>query len=147
MLDAAHLLSAGAIGFARGLNDTPKILALALAAKAVAAPVGVPLIGAAMALGGVLHARKVAETMAHKITALNAGQGFVANLTSAALIIGASRFGLPVSTTHVSASALFGIGLLNRTARRRTILGILTAWVTTLPVGAALGALSYAALR
>jgi PiT family inorganic phosphate transporter len=147
VLDGLHFLSAGAIGFARGLNDTPKILALALAAQALRADLGVPLIGAAMALGGVLNARKVAETMSHKITTLNAGQGLVANLTSAGLIIGASRLGLPVSTTHVSASALFGIGIVGGGARGKVIGGILGAWVTTLPVGAALGALGYLALR
>lgn len=145
-LDSLHFLSAGAIAFARGLNDTPKILALALSAMAVGAPFGVPLIGAAMALGGVLNARRVAETMAKKITPLSAGQGFVANLTSAVLIIGASRFGIPVSTTHVSTSAIFGIGILNRGARRKTIASILTAWVTTLPAGAAMGAVAYALL-
>jgi PiT family inorganic phosphate transporter len=49
---------------------------------------------------------------------------------------------MPVSTTHVSCGALFGIGILTRQAQTGTILRILTAWLTTLPVGAALGALS-----
>jgi PiT family inorganic phosphate transporter len=47
---------------------------------------------------------------------------------------------LPVSTTHVSVGALFGIGLVSRTARWRAVLTILLAWVTTLPLGAALAA-------
>jgi PiT family inorganic phosphate transporter len=51
-----------------------------------------------------------------------------------------------VSTTHVSVGSLFGIGLVTGTARRRTILSILVAWVTTLPTAAALGLLAYAAL-
>jgi PiT family inorganic phosphate transporter len=145
-LDVFHFLSAGAIAFARGLNDTPKILAIALAAHATGVTVGVPLIGLAMALGGVLNARKVAETMSHKITPLTAGQGVIANVTSAVLIIGASRAGLPVSTTHVSSSAIFGIGVVNRSARWKVIASILAAWVSTLPVGAVLGGLAYLAL-
>jgi PiT family inorganic phosphate transporter len=84
--------------------------------------------------------------MAHKITRLNAGQGFVSNLTAAALVLGASRLGLPVSTTHVTTGGLFGIGLVTGTARRKQIAVILAAWATTLPLGAALGALSYLAL-
>ena len=40
------------------------------------------------------------------------------------LVAGASRLGLPVSTTHVAVGALFGIGLINGTARARTILTI-----------------------
>jgi PiT family inorganic phosphate transporter len=58
----------------------------------------------------------------------------------------ASRLGLPVSTTHVSVGSLFGIGLVNGTARRKTILSILIAWVTTLPTGAGLGLAIYALL-
>jgi len=146
-LDGLHFLSAGAVSFARGLNDTPKIFALLLAAKAVGSEVGLPAIGAAMALGGLLNSRKVAETMAHKITTLELGQGLVANLTTAALVLGASRLGVPVSTTHVSTGGLFGIGLVTGTARWRTIATILTAWGTTLPLGALLGALALLALR
>lgn len=147
LLDGLHFASAGAICFARALNDTPKILALCLAARAVGAPVGVALVGVAMAVGGVLQARRVAETMANKIAPLDAGPSFVANLTTAALVIAASRAGLPVSTTHVATSGIFGIGVLQRTARPRVIAGILTAWITTLPLGAALGALAYLAAR
>jgi inorganic phosphate transporter, PiT family len=145
-LDAMHFLSAGAICFARALNDTPKILALCLSAKALGGSVGLPLFGAAMAVGGLVNARKVAETMAKKITPLNTGQGLVANLTSAVLVVVASRAGMPVSTTHVSTSAMFGIGIINRSADRKTILHIVTAWLTTLPAGAAVGALAYVVL-
>jgi PiT family inorganic phosphate transporter len=50
-----------------------------------------------------------------------------------------------VSTTHVSVGALFGIGLVSGTARPRTVLTILLAWVTTLPLAAALAAAFYTA--
>jgi PiT family inorganic phosphate transporter len=142
-LDTLHFVSAGAICFARALNDTPKILALCLTVKALGVSIGLPVIGAAMAMGGLLNARKVAETMAKKITSLTAGQGVVANVTTALLVIVASRAGLPVSTTHVSTSAMFGIGIVNRSAQRRTILQIVAAWLTTLPAGALIGAVAY----
>ena len=45
---------------------------------------------------------------------LNPGQGFTANLVTSFLVILASRFGVPVSTTHVSVGSLFGIGLIMR---------------------------------
>lgn len=133
--------------FARALNDTPKIVGILIGARAVGANVGLGSVGLAMAIGGVLGARKVAETMSKKIVSLNAGQGFVANLTTAALVIAASRFSLPVSTTHVATGGLFGIGAVTGTARWRTAVTILLAWVTTLPVAAALGALMMLAFR
>jgi PiT family inorganic phosphate transporter len=146
VLDVAHYLSGGAVGFARGLNDAPKIVALMLAAEAVPAGWGLALVSLVMAVGGLLNARCVADTMSKRITRMNPGQGFTANLVTSALVAGASRLGLPVSTTHVSVGALFGVGVVNGTARLRTVLTILLAWVTTLPLGAALAAAFYALL-
>ncbi|MBI4230216.1 MAG: inorganic phosphate transporter [Planctomycetes bacterium] len=137
-LDRLHFLSAGAVSFARGINDTPKIAVLIFAGVALPRSMGLLLVGIAIALGGILHARRVTETMSHRITAMNHGQGFTANLVTAFLVIFASRWGLPVSTTHVSCGSLFGIGMATRLARRRTILGILSAWAITLPVAALL---------
>lgn len=143
VLDGAHYLSAGAVGFARGLNDTPKIVALLIGAQALAPNVGLAVVAVVMAVGGVLNARRVAETLSQKITRMNPGQGFTANLVTAALVLTASRFGLPVSTTHVSVGSLFGIGVVNKTANRSVILTILLAWLTTLPLAALLGAMTY----
>jgi len=141
-LNGAHALGAGAVSFARGLNDTPKIVALLIAAEALELRSGMILVGLAMACGAVLHGRKIAETMAHKIAPMNHGQGFVANLVTAGLVLGASRFGMPVSTTHVSCGSLFGIGAATGQARWRMIGGVLLAWVVTLPLSAALAALA-----
>jgi PiT family inorganic phosphate transporter len=148
-VDVVHTLSGAAVCFARGVNDTPKIAALLLATGGAAATGGVAvswklaLVALAMAAGGLLQARKVAETMSNRITDLNTGQGLTSNLVTAALVLGASRFGVPVSTTHVSCGSIFGIGIASRTARWKTIGQIVLTWVTTLPLGAALGALLY----
>jgi PiT family inorganic phosphate transporter len=143
-LDFVHFLSAGSVGFARGLNDTPKIVALLLMIKTFDIKLGMLLVAGAMAIGGLLNARKVAITMSKRITPLNPGQGLTANLVTSALVILASRFGLPVSTTHVSVGSLFGIGLITREANRRVVSGILTSWVLTLPIAAILSAAFYA---
>lgn len=50
------------------------------------------------------------------------------------LVLGASRLGVPVSTTHVSVGAIIGIGVVARRAHAKMVLQILTAWVTTLPL-------------
>ncbi|MFM8274391.1 MAG: inorganic phosphate transporter, partial [Gemmata sp.] len=142
VVDGLHFLSGGAVGFARGLNDTPKIVALLLAGEAVHPTLGLAAVALVMAVGGVLNARRVAETMSRKITQMSPGQGFTANLVTALLVAGASRLGLPVSTTHVSVGSVFGIAAVNRRARVRTVLAILVAWATTLPTGAALAAVA-----
>ena len=67
MLDAAHYGSAGVVSFARGLNDTPKIVALLLAVEGLALAHGLLAVAVAMAVGGLLNARRVAETMSRKI--------------------------------------------------------------------------------
>jgi PiT family inorganic phosphate transporter len=147
LLDGLHYLSGGAVGFARGLNDTPKIVALLLAGEAVNPTVALVLAAGVMAVGGLLNARRVAETMSRKITRMSPGQGFAANLVTSSLVAGASRLGLPVSTTHVAVGSLFGVGLVSGTARARMVLTIVLAWVTTLPLGATLAAAAYLILR
>lgn len=143
IVNALHFISAGAVSFARGLNDTPKIVAVLIASRAVGMHAGISLIACTIAVGGIVGARRVAETMSNKITTLNAGQGTMANLATAGLTLIASCFGLPVSTTHVSTGSLFGIGIATRSVRQSTLISILIAWVTTLPLGAALGGLTY----
>jgi len=143
LLDGLHFLSAGAVSFARGLNDAPKIAALLLVASAFEVRSAILAVTIAMAIGGLLSARKVAETMSHKITDMNRGQGFAANLSTALLVTTASYHGLPVSTTHVSVGSLLGIGAVTRQAKWKPVLGVLLSWVITLPCAAASAAIAY----
>ena len=78
---------------------------------------------------------------------METGQGLAGNLATSALVMMASRLGLPVSTTHVSVGSLLGIGVTRRRLQWRTAGAIFLAWVTTLPVAAALGAMSMLLLR
>jgi PiT family inorganic phosphate transporter len=100
-------------------------------------------VGVVIAVGGIGSAKRVAETMSRKITPMNHGQGFAANLITGIVVIAASCLGMPASTTHVSCGALFGIGLVTRQGHIGTIMKIVGAWITTLPLGAALGAASF----
>jgi inorganic phosphate transporter, PiT family len=147
LLDALHFLSAGAVSFARGLNDTPKIAALLLVASALDIRWGLVAVAVAMAAGGLLNSRRVAETMSHKITGMNPGQGFAANLSTALLVTTASLHGMPVSTTQVSVGSLLGMGIVTRQAKWQPVLGVLASWVITLPGAALCSALAYLALR
>lgn len=146
-LDALHYLSAGAASFARGLNDTPKMVALLLVANRFDIHWGFVAVALTMALGALLDADRVAETLGKKVTDMNPGQGFAANLATALLVSTASFHSLPVSTTHVSVGALLGIGIITRRAKWRMVGQILLCWVITLPCAALLAALAYGLAR
>jgi PiT family inorganic phosphate transporter len=147
LLDWGHLASASTVGFARGLNDTPKLLGLLVSVDLVSLKVGVASVAAAMALGGLVAARRVAETLAKKITPMSAAQGFSANVATALLVASASHLSLPVSTTHVSTGGIFGIGASGRGLRRRMAAEVVLAWLATLPTALALGLGAMWALR
>jgi PiT family inorganic phosphate transporter len=146
-LDFGNFVSAGAVSFARGLNDTPKIVALSWAVSALETQWSIVCVATAMAAGGLVHSRKIAETISKRITSMDPEQGFLANVVTSLLVIFASKWGLPVSTTHISCGALFGIGIANGRAHWQMIRTILLAWLLTLPVAAVLSALSYWLLR
>jgi PiT family inorganic phosphate transporter len=140
LVDVAHYASGAAVSFARGLNDTPKIVGLLLVFEALQVHVSALVVAAAMALGGWLNSRKVAETMSKKVSSMNDGQALTANLVTAFLVIFASRFGMPVSTTHVSVGSISGIGIVNGSADKGVISSILMSWLLTLPIAAILSA-------
>ena len=96
-----------------------------------------------IAIGALVDSRRVAETLAKKITEMNPAEGFVASLVTAGLVSTASLHSWPVSTTHVSVGALLGIGIVNRRAHWNKAVEILVAWLSTVPCGAVLSALVY----
>ncbi len=146
-LDIAHFASAGAASFARGLNDTPKMAALLLIAPSFSTKYAMLFIGIVIAIGAMLDAKGVAETLGKKVTSMTPGQGFAANLVTAILVTTASFHSLPVSTTHVSVGSLLGMGASTKQAKWRKVIEILLAWITTVPCAATLAAVVYTILR
>ncbi len=142
-LDRLHYLSTGAASFARGLNDTPKIVALLLVMPSLDMRWGFLAVAVTIAVGGLLDADRVAETLGKQVTSMNPGQGFAASLVTAGLVTTASFHSMPVSTTHVSVGSLLGIGATTRQAKWRKVGEILLAWVSTVPCAAILAALAY----
>ncbi len=135
--DFVHCMSGAAVCFARGLNDTPKMAAI-LVVSGLAGLSSVMAIGIAMVIGGILTARRVAKTMSEDITSMTHIEGLSANLVTSSLVILASKYGLPVSTTHVSCGALFGLAAGNGRGKLKTIFTILLSWISTLPLAAIL---------
>ena len=147
ILDSLHFISSGAVSFARGLNDTPKIAAIMLIGNVISPSVSIGLVAAFILIGGLIYSKKVAEKMSNDITEMNDGQGFTANLVTSLVVIFASKLGMPVSTTHVSCGALFGIGAVTKKAHWNSIFKIILSWVITLPVAIALGFISFKILN
>ncbi len=136
LLDSLHYLSAGVVSFARGLNDTPKIVGLLVIINTLDIKWGMIAVAITIAMGGLLNAKKVGVTISKKITPMNSGQGFTANLITGLLVTTASIHGLPVSTTHVSVGSIFGIGTATKKADNKMISKILLSWLLTLPIAA-----------
>ena len=135
ILDGLHYLSSGLVCFSRGLNDTPKIAALLLIGSRFDLNITIIVVSIAMAIGGLVHSKRIAVTMGEKVTQMNPGQAFTANLVTGLMVLVASRLGVPVSTTHVSCGSIFGIGISNKNIDLKVLSHIILAWVTTLPLG------------
>jgi inorganic phosphate transporter, PiT family len=146
-LNTLHYASAACICFARGLNDTPKLVALLLATKALGLSASFGAVAVAMALGGWLNAKKVASTMSKNLVPLGETQGLAANVVTALLVISASKFGLPVSTTHVSVGSISGVGFAAGEVRTSELGKIVLSWVITLPCAAGIAALAITSSR
>lgn len=140
LADSLHLLTSGLTSFARGMNDAPKIAALLVGTSLLSGMNTSTLFGfvaIAMAAGSLLGGRKVLSTLSEKITPMDGLEGFTANFGASALVTAATFFGLPLSTTHVTTSAIVGIGVSSRGhANWRVVRDILLAWLVTLPAAA-----------
>jgi len=141
--DTLHFISSGLVSFARGLNDTPKIVAFLLVIEAFDVKYGMLAVALGMAIGGILQSRKIAEVMSNKLCDIDKNTGLTANLITSFLVIFASRLGMPVSTTHVSVSSIYGAGAVKGQAHHSIFGGIFASWVITLPVAAVTAGLVY----
>ncbi len=146
----AQILSSAYMAFSHGGNDGQKtigVIALALFAYGggvgtLEIPLWVKLVSAlAMGLGTASGGWRIIRTMGQRITALKPVNGFAAETAAGTVIEVATRFGIPISTTHAISGAILGVGATRRlSAVRWGVAGrIVTAWVLTIPSCFALG--------
>ncbi len=161
-----QLVSAAIYSLSHGFNDAQKTMGIIFALlmsvpslQAYATHDGRPdshqiawwiiiSCGLAIALGTYLGGWRVVKTLGHRVTKLQPYGGFCAETGGGATILVLSQMGIPVSTTHTITGAIFGVGLLRGTSAVRWQVGrdIVTAWVLTLPVSAAMAAALFAIL-
>src|SRR4051812_8502886 len=150
-----QVVSGGMLALAHGTNDAQKtmgIIPLALSAHGAIASDNFPVpawvvvsAATAIALGTYSGGWRIIRTMGSRIIKMDTAQGFSAQGAGAAVILAASHYGYPLSTTHVIASSVMGAGAAKRvSAVRWGVAGnIAVAWVLTLPAAAVFGAAVY----
>jgi PiT family inorganic phosphate transporter len=149
-----HWLTSGTTSFARGMNDAPKMVAIALATAVFPASdirfqtAAFVVVTLGMVAGSWVGGRRVTRVLAEGITPMSHREGFVANLVTALLVGPGAALGLPMSTTHVSSGAIIAVGTENASrVQWKTVREMLLAWMVTLPAAAFLGILFYSLLH
>jgi inorganic phosphate transporter, PiT family len=147
-----QLLSAALYSFAHGTNDAQKtmgIIAGVLVAsgyqKTFHVPIWVILAAhGAIALGTMSGGWRIVHTMGSRLTKLKPRGGFCAEAAAAVSILFATFLKQPVSTTHVIAGSIAGVGSIQRfrAVRWGIAINIVWAWVLTIPAAAVLAALA-----
>ena len=152
-----QLLSAGLMSFSHGSNDAQKamgIITLALLSSGQIDTLDVPTwvklsCATAMGLGTAAGGWKIIKTMGGKIVKLEPINGFASDLNSALVIFSATFLHLPVSTTHVVAGSIMGVGSVKRVSAVRwgVARSMVFAWFITIPFSAAASAAIYLLLK
>ncbi len=156
-----QLFASGLMALSHGLNDAQKtmgVITLALVTGGVLVmpegkfyiPIYVKLICAfTMAMGTMSGGWKIIKTMGSKIIKLKPISGAAADFSSSSIVLIASIFGIPLSTTHVVSTSIMGVGTAIKGSGVRTniISNIVTAWVLTIPCCIIMSLIIYSVLK
>ncbi len=158
-----QVASAAAMAVSHGMGDAQKtmgVMTMALVASglhqgdasgAFIVPMWIKLSAAtAMAIGTAAGGWRIIKTVGEKmVTGMQPVHGFAAETAGAAVILTASHFGWPVSTTHCISSSIMGVGSArsNRSLRFGVLQKIFLAWTFTLPISALAGGMFYYVLH
>jgi inorganic phosphate transporter, PiT family len=152
-----QLLSAGLYSLGHGGNDAQKTMGIITGLlvttgylKTFEVPFWVEILCyAAIALGTMFGGWRIVKTMGSKITKLQPFGGFCAESAGAITLFATTAAGIPVSTTHTITGAIMGVGATKRlSAVKWGVAGqIIWAWVLTIPLAAAMSALTFLLVR
>ena len=139
-----QIFTAALQAFSHGTNDAQKsmgIITMALVSygylKTMTIPLWVQLLCAmAMAFGTSIGGWRIIKTVGTQIMQLKPVNAVAADLSSALIIQCATKFGLPVSTTHVISSSIMGVGAASRIKGVKWSTGkkMVAAWFITIPI-------------
>jgi PiT family inorganic phosphate transporter len=152
-----QLLSAAIFSYSHGTNDAQKTMGIitgVLFTTSMIPTLSVPVwvifaAHTAIGLGTLSGGWRIVHTMGSRLTRLKPRGGFAAETAAALSILFSSELGMPVSTTHVIAGAIAGVGSIRRTKAVRWGIAttILWAWLFTIPASAMVGAICLFVIR
>ena len=153
-----QVFTASAFAFSHGSNDIANaigpfaavidVLKTGQVNDEAAVPVAVMIaMGVALISGLWFIGRFVIQTVGSGLTQMHPSSGFAAELAAAAVVMGSSILGLPVSSTHILIGAVLGVGIVNKAANWNLMKPIALAWVITLPAAAVIAAITVSVLR
>jgi PiT family inorganic phosphate transporter len=153
-----QILSGGLLSLAHGTNDAQKTMGIITLALVANGNIGgnadtptwvIASAATAIALGTYSGGWRIIKTVGTRIIKMDSAQGFAAQSSGAAVILAASHFGYPLSTTHVISGGVMGAGAAKRlSAVRWGVAGnMVGAWILTLPAAGAMGGIAYGVTR
>lgn len=156
-----QIVASGLMALSHGLNDAQKtmgVITMALVTGGVLVmpegefniPIYVKLTCAVtMAMGTMSGGWKIIKTMGSKIIKLKPLSGAASDFSASSIVLLASMFGIPLSTTHVVSTSIMGVGTaLKGSGVRTNIIGnIVTAWVLTIPCCVTMSLIIYSVLK
>lgn len=155
-----QIMTAAAVAFSHGANDVANAVAPMSVVVEVAwrwvVPEQAPIGNWALVLGGIgitiglaSWGWRVIETVGRRITDLTPTRGFSAEFATALTVLGASKLGLPISTTHTLVGAVMGVGLARGISalNLNAIRDIVISWLVTVPLGAGLAVMFFYGLQ
>ncbi len=157
MFSWMQVFTASAFAFSHGSNDIANavgpfaaimdvIRTNSISSEAAVPPAVMLTFGVALIVGLWFIGKEVIQTVGTNLAKMHPASGFSAELAAAAVVMGASTMGLPVSSTHTLVGAVLGIGIVNRDTNWALMKPIGMAWVITLPAAAAMSAISFVIL-
>jgi PiT family inorganic phosphate transporter len=153
-----QVFTASGFAFSHGSNDIANAIGPfaaildVLRTGAVGSEAAVPKIamltfGVAMITGLWFIGKYVIQTVGSDLTKMHPASGFSAELAAASVVLLASTFGIPVSSTHILIGAVLGIGIVNSHANWALMKPIALAWIITLPAAAIMSSITFVILR
>jgi len=148
-----QIVSAAFMAFSHGSNDAQKsmgIITLALFSAGAIPTFKVPVwvilsCAAVMGVGTAMGGWRIIKTVGKDLVDLQPVHGCCAEVAGAAVIMGATFLGIPISTTHVITAAILGVGMSQGRKKVNWGVGIriVWAWILTIPLSALTSYLSY----